>query len=451
MIPRSRTLAFLLLAVLTLPTVALAELAPAWPDTTWLRTYDEEFINWASAHEAEFTFPSNPEIYSEVLLYVTIGCPDSPADCDPWDRYAWLRMREAVTDSTTRDIEIARFITPYDITGPVYYPQTCQWVYDVTDYKFLLKDLVTLRLYIESWMGNDNGWLITCDFAFVHGVAELQPYHVENLYLDDWIVYGDSPYDHEEELPAVTVDVPADAVAAKVRMTTTGHGFGFYQNCAEFCPKDHSIVVDGSTFTHVLWNQCNTNTCSPQGGTWSYARAGWCPGDKVTPWDNDITTLMTPGQPLELDYNVEEYFNPCNPTNPDCVDGVTCSSCNYMGTTPPNWKVMGQVIFYRADLTATDPAITPQALHLEQNFPNPFNPVTTFYYELEQPGPVTLRIISAGGRELTEIRRDHPEAGRFHYQWDGRDESGQPLPSGVYFYEVQTETERQARKMILLQ
>ena len=59
--------------------------------------------------------------------------------------------------------------------------------------------------------------------------------------------------------------------------------------------------------------------------------------------------------------------------------------------------------------------------------------------------------LDAAQRAVAELRRDHPEAGRFHYQWDGRDDSGKTMPSGVYFYEVQTETERQARKMILLQ
>jgi hypothetical protein len=446
---RRALLPLLLLLVMT-PVAALADFAPSTPDTTWLRTWDEEFINWATPHAADFTFPSNPEIYSEVLLRITIGCPGYPGDCDPWDRYAWLRMEEALTDSTSRNVEIARFITPYDITGGAY-PGTCEWTYDVTDYKFLLKDLVTLRLYIESWMGNAKGWLITCDFAFVHGVTELQPFQVVNLYLDDWIIYGNSDFAHEVELPEIMVDVPADAAAAKVRMTTTGHGFGFYQNCAEFCPKDHSIVVGDQTYTHLLWNICSTNICSPQGGTWHFPRAGWCPGDKVTPWDNDITSLITPGQPLSFDYNVEEYFNPCNPTNPDCIPGQTCNDCNYNGTTPPNWKVMGQVIFYRADLTASETPLAPGLLQVEQNFPNPFNPTTTFYYELAEPGDVTLRIISAGGRELLTIQRDHGEAGRYWFRWDGRDAQGKSMPSGVYFYEVQTTSERQARKMIMLQ
>ncbi len=445
-----RTLLALLLMLVAAP--AFAEFNPSTPDTTWLRTYDEEFINWASPHLADFTFPSNPELYSEVLLYLTIGCPGSPGDCDPWDRYAWLRMVEATSDTTSRDVEIARFITPYDITGGSY-PGTCQWIYDVTDYKFLLKDLVTLKLYIESWMGNDEGWLITCDFAFVHGVTELQPYEVVNLYMHDHIVYGDTELGHETHLPPVIVDVPADAAAAKLRITTTGHGQGNTNNCAEFCPKDHSVVAGGETFSHVLWKTCNTNTCSPQGGTWHYPRTGWCPGDKVDPWDNDVSHLITPGQPIEIDYNIQPYFNECSPANPDCVSGQTCADCeyNYNGHTRPNWKVMGQLILYRADLTAANGDAAPRSLNLEQNFPNPFNPTTTFYYELQEAGAVSLRIISAGGRELITVEREHSVAGRFSYRWDGRDTRGELMPSGVYFYEVQTPTERRARKMIMLQ
>ncbi len=438
------------LTLLLIAGSAAADNAPAWPDTTWLRTFDAEFINWATPHVADFAFPAHPELYSQVILRMTIGCPGPPGDCDPWDRYAWLRLEEDLAGGGTRDVEIARFITPYDITGGSY-PGTCEWIFDVSDYKFLLKDTQTLKLYIESWMGNARGWLITCDFAFVHGASALQPFAVTNLYLDDWIVYGDSPLAHEAELPAVLVDVPVDAAAAKVRMTTTGHGFGFAENCAEFCPKDHAIVVGGQTFTHLLWTGCANNPCSPQGGTWQYPRAGWCPGDKVTPWDNDITSLLTPGQPLSVDYNVEEYFNPCNPTNPACVPGQTCTDCNYDGTTPPNWKVMGQVIFYRADLTATPAAVDAARLQLGQNHPNPFNPSTTFAYELAAAGTVTLRIISPGGRVLLETTREHAAPGRYSFRWEGRGRDGEPLPTGVYFYEVETAGERQARKMLLLQ
>jgi len=448
--PLRRLAALTLLLALGAATAA-ADTAPAWPDTTWVRAFDQEFINWATPHVADFAFPGHPEIYSAVVLRMTIGCPGLPGDCDPWDRYAWLRLEEDLAGGGTRDVEIARFITPYDITGPANYPGTCTWEFDLTDYKFLLKDTVTLKLYIESWMGNARGWLITTDFGFVHGASALQPFAIEILYLDDWIVYGDSPTAHEAELPAVPISVPADAVAGKVRLTTTGHGFGFAENCAEFCPKDHSIVVGAQTFTHLLWRGCANNTCSPQGGTWQYPRAGWCPGDKVTPWDNDITSLLTPGQPLSFDYNIEEYFNPCNPTNPDCIPGQTCTDCNYDGTTPPNWKVMGQVIFYRADPTAAPTEVAAARLRLGQNYPNPFNPSTTFDYELAAPGAVTLRIVSPGGRLLLETQRTHEAAGRYSFRWDGRDARGEAQPTGVYFYEVESAGQRQSRKMLLLQ
>jgi len=421
------------------------------PDTTWVTTFDEEFINWASPHTLDFDLPADAESYGEVLLYITIACPDAPGDCDPWDRYAWLRLIEDLGGGDTRDVEIARFITPYDITGPPNYPGSCQWVYDVTDYKFLLKDTVTLKLYIESWMGNNRGWLITCDFAFVRGYNELQPFEIVNLYLDDWIIYGNDYFAHEAELPPVPVMIPAEAAAAKVRMVTTGHGFGFVENCAEFCPKDHSIVANTETFTHLLWNGCANTECSPQGGTWQYPRAGWCPGDKVTPWDNDITSLLTPGEEMTFDYNIEQYFNPCNPTNPDCIPGQTCTDCNYNGTTPPNWKVMGQLILYRYDPTATPEGAPVPKLELGQNYPNPFNPTTTFYYEIHAPGEVALRIISAGGRVIREAVRYHADGGSYHFLWDGRSDDGEIMPSGVYFYEVQTDDERESRKMIMLQ
>ena len=445
----------LVIAMLMVAAPAAAGTLPA--DTTWVTTFDEEFFNWATPHVQTFEFPPAPELYDEVLLDLTIGCPGPPGDCDPWDRIGHLRVIHTNPDQTEAQIEVARFITPYDITGPSSYPQTCTWRLDVTDYKPLLADSVTLRAYIESWIGGERGLLLTARFGFVHGVDPMRPYRVINLWTADFAEYGNPDSPIEDVLAPVSVEIPADAEMAKVRIVTTGHGQGNTDNCAEFCYKWHSLVAAGETFTHYLWRpDCAQNPCSPQGGTWQYPRAGWCPGDKVDPWDNDITRLITPGEPLLLDYNIQPYFNACGPHNPACVDGVTCTDCdyNYTGHTRPGFNVNAQLILYRRDLTAAPgagEAQAPAGLRLGQNHPNPFNPTTTFYYRIAAPGAAVLTISSAGGRELLRIVRDHGAAGTYWYQWDGRDGRGRSLPSGVYFYQVESSGRRAARKMILLQ
>ena len=92
-----------------------------------------------------------------------------------------------------------------------------------------------------------------------------------------------------------------------------------------------------------------------------------------------------------------------------------------------------------------------RGIELGQNWPNPFNPTTTFYYKLSEPGEAMLFICSAGGRELLRVRREHRQSGTCWFQRDGRDREGRQMPSGVYFSEVETGGERQARKMTLLQ
>ncbi len=441
--------------------LALLAAAPAFAnfaeraDTTRVLAFDEEFINWATPVVREFNFPTQPQLYDEALLYLTIGCPSSPGDCDPWDRIGHIRIVQADTDSTETHYEIARFITPYDITAGGTFPGTCTWVLDVTDYKFMLTGGVSLRLYIESWIGGERGWLITAEFAFISGVSDMQPFKVVNLWTRDWLEYGNPDNPIEDGLQPLDIDIPADAVAAKVRAYVTGHGQGNTFNCAEFCPRQHEVLAGPESFTHMLWrNDCAQNECSPQLGTWTYNRAGWCPGDKADPWDNDITHLVTPGAPITLDYNVSAYYNECGPHNPDCVSGQTCPDCayNYNGHTRPGYTVNTQLILYRVDLTGMpgEPVGEPR-LKLGQNFPNPFNPTTTFTYELADAGSVRLRVYSAGGRLLREVERDHASGGLYWYRWDGKDASGASQSSGLYFYEVEMAGERQARKMLMLQ
>ena len=70
-----------------------------------------------------------------------------------------------------------------------------------------------------------------------------------------------------------------------VQTRTTGHWFGGFQNCAEFCPKNHNLSINGvQQFEWLNWKECADNPVISQGGTWIYDRAGWCPatfGDTI--------------------------------------------------------------------------------------------------------------------------------------------------------------------------
>jgi len=91
----------------------------------------------------------------------------------------------------------------------------------------------------------------------------------------------------------------------------------------------------------------------------------------------------------------------------------------------------------------------PASLRLEAR-PNPFNPTTTLTFTLAQEGPITLSLYDPAGRLLTTLASGHHSAGAIERRWDGKDDSGRPLPSGVYFALLDTEGERLSRKIVLI-
>lgn len=84
------------------------------------------------------------------------------------------------------------------------------------------------------------------------------------------------------------------------------------------------------SFPQDLWTTCNPNPdgCQPQSGTWTYSRAGWCPGSISAPYNYDLTPLLT-SDGFDLSYIFQtNYQDNCHPNNPNCVSGVTCPDCN---------------------------------------------------------------------------------------------------------------------------
>jgi phosphatidylserine/phosphatidylglycerophosphate/cardiolipin synthase-like enzyme len=92
----------------------------------------------------------------------------------------------------------------------------------------------------------------------------------------------------------------------------------------------------------------------------------------------------------------------------------------------------------------------PPGLELFQNYPNPFNQETVIRYRLPGIGPVRIAVYDLQGREVTLLIRQRQAAGIHAVHWDGRDDAGRPLPTGMYVVRIRTETGIQALKCLLL-
>jgi hypothetical protein len=245
---------------------------------------------------ADVIFPEGPEQWSQVIMHVSVACPTT--GCDPWDQAGKISLFKG-----GQEYELGRFVTPYGkACGP--------WDIDVTDFKTLLVGKQKLQSFIQVW--GPSGWLLTVTFEFVKG-ATATPYQtITPLWNTDYHIYGDPniPY----TLPNFNVPISAQSSTANLRMTITGHGQGNTSNAAEFINQTHHVYINGSsTYNHNLWKaNCGSNTCNNQSGTWTLSRAGWCPGQGVTPYENNLTSNMTPGSNLNIGYVLQTYTNLLN-------------------------------------------------------------------------------------------------------------------------------------------
>jgi hypothetical protein len=102
---------------------------------------------------------------------------------------------------------------------------------------------------------------------------------------------------------------------------------------------------------------------------------------------------------------------------------------------------------------ATDDQTGPARFVLHQNHPNPFNPETEIRYEIPEgaaPGRVTLSVFNVEGKMIRRLGDTSQGAGVYQARWKGRNDAGEPVSSGVYFYVLHTAERTLTRKAVLL-
>ncbi len=92
----------------------------------------------------------------------------------------------------------------------------------------------------------------------------------------------------------------------------------------------------------------------------------------------------------------------------------------------------------------------PQAFDLKQNYPNPFNPTTTIEFSLPENSRTLLQIFDLNGRLVSTLQNGNLKAGTYRIQWNGTNEAGQPVASGIYMCRLQAKNRVLIRKMTLL-
>ena len=101
-------------------------------------------------------------------------------------------------------------------------------------------------------------------------------------------------------------------------------------------------------------------------------------------------------------------------------------------------------------LSIGDRGYVPDTYVLSQNYPNPYNPVTSLGFGVPEPAHVTVMIYNILGQEVRELFRGHMQPGYQFMQWDGKDMYGTPGPSGMYIVVMQAGEFIDTKKVILL-
>ena len=92
----------------------------------------------------------------------------------------------------------------------------------------------------------------------------------------------------------------------------------------------------------------------------------------------------------------------------------------------------------------------PKNFSLHQNYPNPFNPETSIHFTVPKMSRVTLAIYDILGRKIRTLVNETKAAGSYNVTWKGKNNQGQPLASGLYFYKLQAGEFSATKKMMLL-
>lgn len=225
-------------------------------------------------------------------------------------------------------VELINFITPYGKGLNMDSLIGKTWAFDVTDYAPILKGRKFMAMEDGKYQEDND-----IRFVFYEGTPPRDVHALQNIWPSAaWLSVNYSQIVNNEYFEPRDIPLSPNSAQFKIRSAISGHG-----QEGEFIPRNHTLRLNNATnFTRAVWKECAMNPIYPQGGTWVYDRAGWCPGDVVDTREYEITPLVTPGQLINLDYSLPAASN----------------------TGTSNYRVNNQLVSYGAPNFSLDAAVS---------------------------------------------------------------------------------------------
>jgi hypothetical protein len=367
---------------------------------------------------------------------------------------AWLRVYDAPGNATDEASAMA-----VDGSGNVYITGRSEGGGTLNDYatiKYLSNgDTAWVRRYNGPGNGDDRAKALVVDGSgnsYVTGQSEgsgsSDDYATIKYYPNgdtDWVRRYDGPANGSDVAVGIAVDDSGNVYVtgygdstgsnqdyATIKYDSSGNELWVKRyDCANGTDEPTAIAVDGSNNIYVTgWSGCGGVT------GFDYVTIKYYPnGD--TAWLRKYHGPVEYGEDYAYALAVDSSEN-VYVTGESMGDGTNYDYCTikYIKTTGVEDE--------------TGDKEKPTEFALSQNYPNPFNPATNIEFTLAKSGFVTLHIYDVLGREVRTLVSEHLSSGYKSVLWDGKNEDGNDVASGVYFYQLKVGDFSEPKKMLLL-
>jgi len=353
------------------------------------------------------------------------------------------------------EMDVAIDTTYYTITSALQYGKTYHWA-------------------VAAYDGSSYGTWSADTFNVVGGATAGEPvasYPIggENVYSEDvtllWYMNGSTAGIQGYQVVYSQSDVFANPVTVTVgpsgQSTTSLDLTNLVPGAIYFWRV--RAWYGGSTYTG--WSGTEVFVIMPGAGP-NQPIVGGPTNNVVLNTDSPMLSWVVPGQAAGVSYELV-LSTDAGFSNPQVIENIGANRRAISSLTKGEqyfWKVRsknseGNYSYYSgtgkfriATVTAVEDeeVVVPSEYSLSQNYPNPFNPSTTIKFALPQEGPVSLKVYNMLGQEVKTLVSGVKNAGTYNLTWNGTDDAGNKVSSGVYIFRIKANDFIMSKKMVML-